>query len=286
MSPPTRSAPITPMLRMLAPSAVIPPSAKTNACTPSTTASVRHARHGPSMIAASAAPRKWPLVPPATGKLSIWAAKMNAAVTPSSGTRRSSRSVLAFLSPTPTATAAGTAHASATSVVRNPSGMCMAFLLACGADADDREVGEARAIAGLALDQLLGGLEPVRIERGVGAAALAGDVLDVRSGERVQAGSVAEMDVADEADPLERVEVAVHGGDVAAAGEFLGGPRARVRIEHREHLPAGGGDPQAGRAERVEGGVEIGRVQRRRVVRQRHGAQSSEGRSQLQAVRS
>ena len=58
-----------------------------------------HASHGPSRIAASAAPSRWPLVPPATGKFSIWTAKMNAAVTPSSGTRLSSSEELALLSP-------------------------------------------------------------------------------------------------------------------------------------------------------------------------------------------
>ena len=86
------AAPSTPMLRTLAPSAVTPPSAKANACTASTTAIARQASHGPSRTAASVAPRKCPLVPPATGKLSICAAKMNAASTPSSGTRDSSRS--------------------------------------------------------------------------------------------------------------------------------------------------------------------------------------------------
>ena len=64
---------------------MIPPSAKTKACAVSTTASTRQASHGPRRTAASAAPSRWPLVPPATGKLSIWAAKMNAPVTPSSG---------------------------------------------------------------------------------------------------------------------------------------------------------------------------------------------------------
>src|SRR4051812_26642181 len=176
ISPPTSSAPSTPMLRMLAPSAVKPPSANTNACTPITTASVRQASQGPSRIAASAAPRKCPLVPPATGKLSICAANTNAAVTPSSGTRRSSRSVLALRSPTPTATAAGTAHTRATSVVRKPSGMCMVLLAIC-AEADDREVGEARAVAQLALDQVLGFGEPAGVDGLVGAAALAGDEL-------------------------------------------------------------------------------------------------------------
>ena len=46
--------------------------------------------HGPSRMAARTPPRRWPDVPPATWKLNIWAAKMNAAMTPMSGTDRSS----------------------------------------------------------------------------------------------------------------------------------------------------------------------------------------------------
>ena len=44
---PASSAPSTPMLRMLAPSAQIPPSANANAWTMSTTAITRQASHGP-----------------------------------------------------------------------------------------------------------------------------------------------------------------------------------------------------------------------------------------------
>ena len=40
----------------------------------------RKPSNGPSNTQASSAPRKWPLVPPAIGKFSSWAAKMNAAV--------------------------------------------------------------------------------------------------------------------------------------------------------------------------------------------------------------
>ena len=64
-------------------------------------------------------------MPPATGKLSIWAANTNAAVTPSSGTRRSSRSRLARRSPYADGADAGTAQTAATSGARKPSGMCM-----------------------------------------------------------------------------------------------------------------------------------------------------------------
>ena len=89
-APPVTSAPATPMFITFAPSALTPPSANTKLCVASTTASTRQASHGPSSTVASAAPRKCPLVPPATGKLSICAAKTNAPVTPSSGTTRSS----------------------------------------------------------------------------------------------------------------------------------------------------------------------------------------------------
>ena len=115
------------MLSTLAPSAVIPPSAKAKAWTPTTTVSTRQASQGPSRAAAKVAPRKWPLVPPATGKLSIWAAKMNAASTPSIGIRDSSSSRSETLSAIPTASAASTAATAATPALRNPSGMWSAI---------------------------------------------------------------------------------------------------------------------------------------------------------------
>ena len=55
---PASSAPSTPMLSTLAPSAEMPPSANANAWTAITTAMTRHASHGPSRTAASVAPRK------------------------------------------------------------------------------------------------------------------------------------------------------------------------------------------------------------------------------------
>jgi hypothetical protein len=42
--------------------------------------------HGPSVIAASTPPKRWPDVPPTTGKLIICAAKIKAAITPIKGT--------------------------------------------------------------------------------------------------------------------------------------------------------------------------------------------------------
>ena len=64
---------------------------------------------GPSSTHTSTAPIRCPEVPAATGKLSIWAAKTNAAARPISGTRRdgnrrrTSRSAIAM--PTPASTA-------------------------------------------------------------------------------------------------------------------------------------------------------------------------------------
>src|SRR3954469_7386751 len=207
ISPPTTSAPMTPMLRTFAPSAVTPPSANTNDCTTSTTDMTTQASHGPSRIAASAAPRKWPLVPPATGKLSICTANTNAAVTPSSGTRRSSRSRLARRRPYATAATAGTAHAAATSGARNPSGMCTTALRTAS---DDGEVHELRLVAARLAQHRRDLGDGVVVERAVGAAVLARDVAGLMwGGERVQARSVRDVEVAHEADLLERVEVAI-----------------------------------------------------------------------------
>ena len=167
------------MLRMFAPSAVTPPSAKTKACVVITTASTRHASQGPSRIAASAAPRKCPLVPPATGKFSIWAAKTNAPVTPTSGTRRSSSRASARLTLQASVPAVTTPVTSATSVLRKPSGMCMALAsLAAGrADADDREVAEPRLEARHLADRRADAVQ-LRGREGAGApASLAQHVL-------------------------------------------------------------------------------------------------------------
>ena len=82
------------------------------------------AAHGPRSTAARTPPSRWPDVPPMTWKLNIWAAKMNAAITPSSGTARSSS--VAFVRRTATArTTIVTSHiAAATGIDRKPSGAC------------------------------------------------------------------------------------------------------------------------------------------------------------------
>ena len=75
---------------------------------------------------------------------------------------------------------------------------------------------------------------------------------------RVAPRAVPGVDVADEPERLERVEVAVHGGDVAVAGELVGGERRVGGVERLEDAPAGAGDAHAPGAERAERGVQAG----------------------------
>ena len=113
------------MFTTLSPSALSPPSAKSSACTASTTAMHIEPAQGPMSTAASTPPSRCPLVPWATGKLSICTAKMNAAVTAASGTWRSpswSRLRRVATASVPTATAPTAAEVVPST---NPSGMCM-----------------------------------------------------------------------------------------------------------------------------------------------------------------
>ena len=74
--------------------------------------------------------------------------------------------------------------------------------------------------------------------------------------DRVAPRAVAGVDVADEPERLERVEVAVHGGDVAVPGELVGGERRVGGVEGLEDAPAGAGDAHAPGAQRAERGVQ------------------------------
>ena len=64
-------------------------------------------------------------MPLATGKLSIWTEKTNAAASPASGTSLSSIALLACLTHTPIAPTATTPAAADVPGSMNPSGMCM-----------------------------------------------------------------------------------------------------------------------------------------------------------------
>ena len=85
---------MTAMLSRFAPMTTRPPSWKTMACRATTAVKATTAAQGPRTMAASAAPIRWPDVPPATGKFNICAANMNAAMTPK-GRDRALRQTLA-----------------------------------------------------------------------------------------------------------------------------------------------------------------------------------------------
>ena len=76
-------------------------------------------------MAAKAPPNRWPLVPPATGKLIIWAAKIKAVVKPRMGARRIPKAVCDRSKATNKAAALAKLVATATGTEINPSGMCM-----------------------------------------------------------------------------------------------------------------------------------------------------------------
>lgn len=98
---------------------------------------------------------------------------------------------------------------------------------------DDREVREACTVAELALDEPPHAVELVEREWAVVAAALAGQIL-ASPGDRqgVQPRAVPEMHVVHEADVLERLEVAVHGGDVRR-GHATADPVGDLLSRHR-----------------------------------------------------
>ena len=86
---------------------------------------------------------------------------------------------------------------------------------AARAQADDREVGKARVVAELPRDQLSDRVELLGGDGAVLGAAFARQVLGLsRHHQGVQSGTVTEVHVAHEPDVHERLQVAVHRGDV------------------------------------------------------------------------
>src|SRR5271155_119592 len=86
---------------------------------------------------------------------------------------------------------------------------------AIGTQADDRKVNKARAVAELKLDQLAYPVELLGSDSSIVRAALTCEVLPVPGhGQRVEAPAVAEVHMANDADVLERLQVAVDRPDV------------------------------------------------------------------------
>ena len=89
----------TPMLKQLAPIAVIPPSPKNRAWMMSAIDTARPPISGPSRMAARVAPTAWPVVPPGSGTLNIMMMNEKAAMRAIIGTLRALTRVRSACSP-------------------------------------------------------------------------------------------------------------------------------------------------------------------------------------------
>ena len=110
---------------------------------------------------------------------------------------------------------------------------------AVGAEPDDREVGEAGAVAELGLDRVADGVEALAVDGGHAVAALADEVLALAvADQRVEPGAVPGVHVAHDAELLEVLERAVdrprsRPGATASAGQRRVGGEQRL-----QHAPA------------------------------------------------
>ena len=141
-----------------------------------------------------------------------------------------------------------------------------ALLRAARAEADDREVREARLEARQVADRVAHAVERRRIDGLKRPAGLAGEVLTVAEPrEHVAPGPVAGVEMADEAELAERLEVAIDRRDVRLrhlaaepVGDLLGRDRCARGEQRLEHEPARGRQAQAAAADGVDRLVEVG----------------------------
>lgn len=116
------------------------------------------------------------------------------------------------------------------------------------AEPDDREVGEADLVAESLPDLIANRVKLLRCERPDRRASLAGEELPLAAAnQRVQAGSMSEVNVARESVLLERFEVAVDRRDVELQSgcDVLGRCRTVRGEERLEDQSPGGREPQA-----------------------------------------
>ena len=113
------------MLTKFAPRAYSPPSPNRKHCTSKTAAITTAPAQGPSTTAASTPPSRCPETPGPTGKLTIWAAKTNAAIIPISTVVRSRGARSIARSPIASPPAPITAVVAQTLGESTASGMCM-----------------------------------------------------------------------------------------------------------------------------------------------------------------
>src|SRR3990172_1327056 len=112
------------MLTMLSPRALRPPSANTRAWTTRTTVMTSRPAAGPTSTAANTPPRRCPLIPAITGKLTICAANTKAAARAASGTWRSVRTSRVRRTATPKPPTATAPNPAEVVTLMTPSGMC------------------------------------------------------------------------------------------------------------------------------------------------------------------
>src|SRR5436190_13669996 len=138
------------------------------------------------------------------------------------------------------------------------------------AEPGDREVAEPRVVAEPPPDRAADAVELAGLDGPCPPAALADEVLaNSLADERVEAGAVPEVDVADDAERLHPLEVAVDRGQVERRapfveplGDALGRDRPLGREQRLEDHPAGGRQPTALSADR-RGDVVEGRERQR-----------------------
>src|SRR5690349_12932087 len=116
-----------------------------------------------------------------------------------------------------------------------------------GAKADEGEVPEAGPNVDGALDAAPGAVQVLRVDGDGGAAALAQRVLMVVvAGQLIKAGPMPEVDMADEAEALKMLQVAVRRRHIErrqrGGGDLFCGQGAIRSKQNRENRPARGGD--------------------------------------------
>jgi hypothetical protein len=124
------------------------------------------------------------------------------------------------------------------------------------AEAHDREVAEARPESRRGLDCPAHAVQVLRRYGAVRSAALAHEVLALPPRQHIAPCPVPEMDVLNEAEALQRLEIAVHGSEIrgrrisSAFRDLLGTERRVGRVQRLEHHAARPRETQAASAQR------------------------------------
>src|SRR5664280_2742 len=155
--------------------------------------------------------------------------------------------------------------------------LTVAFGAAVGAKPDKRKVAEASLVSKLLAHLSANRVELFACDRPDGVAGLADEVLVLGGGERIQARTVAEVDVANQPDLLQGLEVAIDRGQIGARqtpfqalGDALGRKRTVGAVEGFEHEPTRGGCPQPALAQSFDRFLDAGGGEGRAAVSGRH----------------